>query len=155
MHSVFTSRRNLSLVAQTALAIAASMSLSTLSHAQGDSGYTQYRCVVLNESQACPAPSPAPATQVKTEIVAGPYASYLMHLGQDSETAIATARARGEIATLRTVQISMRQLSAIELYERHLGHLSPSATTYKTLAEAPLEAPIAQSRAESPRKGSL
>jgi len=151
MPSITTSRRVLSLVAQTTLALAASMSITSVSSAQVDSGYTQYRCVVLNETSACPAPSVTPASETRVEVVPGPYASYLMHLGQDSDTAIETARARGEVAVQRTVLVRTRPLSAMELHERHLGRLATSATSYQILAEAPVEAPSAQACIESPQ----
>jgi len=156
MPSTSTStRRVVSVMAQMALAVAAFVALPSVSSAQVDSGYAQYRCAVLNEAAACPAPSITPASETKIEIVAGPYASYLMHLGQDSETAIETARARGEVATQRTVLVRTRQLSAAELHERHLGRLATSATTYEILAEAPVEAPVEQARVESSQAGAL
>jgi len=155
MHSIRIFRRVPFVVAQATLAAAAALSFPSLSSAQADSGYTKYRCVVLGESQACAAPSVTPASEVKVEIVAGPYANYLMHLGQDSDTAIETARARGEVAMRRTVLVSTRQLSPTEQYERHMGRLATSATTYQILAEAPVEAPAAQACTDASQASAL
>jgi hypothetical protein len=92
---------------------------------------------------------------VKTEILLGPYASHLKYLGQDTETAMRSAREIGEVATQRTVLVTTRQLTGEEMHERYLGNLDTPATTYKILAEAPVANPTAQAGSKAPKPSAM
>jgi hypothetical protein len=81
---------------------------------------------------------------VERQTIAGPYARYLMYLGQDPALAIEAARAIGEVPALRTVRITTRQLTALEAYERYQGRLATPSVNAEILAEVPIEGPILQ-----------
>lgn len=139
MNSISISRQVFAVVG-TALLIATLMAAPSISVAQDASGYQQYRCTVLGDSRACPPPPETPADRIEVQTVVGPYALYLMHLGQNKDSAIEAARASGEVPILRTVRVTTRQLSAEESYERHLGLTTAPVKSYQILAEAPMEA---------------
>jgi hypothetical protein len=139
MNSIFNSRQVFAAVG-AALLTATLMASPSISLAQDGSGYQQYRCTVLGDSRACPPPSATPADRVEVQTVVGPYALYLMHLGQNEDSAIKAARASGEVPIQRTVRVTTRQLSARESYERYLGRTTAPVESYQILAEAPVEA---------------
>jgi hypothetical protein len=144
MSTMIVSRRALSVVAQAVLAASTLACLPSVSMAQEQEGYRLYRCAVLGDSQACPRSQVLPAVRVESLTTAGPYARYLMYLGQDPSHAIEAARAIGEVPVLRTVRITTRQLTSLESYERYQGRLATPSVKSNVLAEVPIEAPILQ-----------
>jgi hypothetical protein len=123
-----------------ALAAASLLALPTISQAQQSPGEATYRCTVLGDSAACPPASVTPADRIEVETIPGPYAQYLIHLGQAPETAIAAARPLGEVAVRRTVRISSTEpLTAEEAHERYLGEPVRPEESRRILAEVPIE----------------
>lgn len=51
-----------------------------------------HRCMVLGDRTACPITPFVPGERIDVELAPGPYARYLMHVGQDRDSAIAAAR---------------------------------------------------------------
>jgi len=110
------------------------------SNAQADPSLQKYRCTVLGDSSACVAGPKAMPDRVEVRILPGPYAAYLIHLGQSQEGAIESARHLGEKPLRRVVQVGARDLTPLQAYERYLGLFSPPRMIEQILDEAPVEA---------------
>jgi hypothetical protein len=97
-------------------------SLTAAMPARADTGADAYACHVVGDSSAC-AKLPAQAgSETTTQVTAGSYGRYLIHLGRTPDQAIAEARAIGEEPTVRIVsRDGQRHLSDFEAYERFLG----------------------------------
>ena len=117
-----------------ALLAAAAALASRPALAVEDPAWQSYRCVVLGQSTACRPPSVEPAERIEETTTPGPYARYLIHVGQEAGRAIATARAIGEQPQHLTLRVTTRPLTAEESYERYLGTLREPQTRREVVA---------------------
>lgn len=87
--------------------------------ADQDAGYAVYRRAVLGDTSVSAAATPS-WSRVGDSRVLGPYAQYLVYLGQSKADALAQAERAGERAREadRTVAAERPQLDAYELYQR-------------------------------------
>lgn len=110
------------------LVTAAMLATQHAAMAQGEltGGEKTYRCVVLGETSACPAPMPQRSAWIEERVEPGPVAKHYMYLGMDRDDAIAQAGEQGEQPVRRLVRMSMPEMSGAEKYARVLGH-GPSA----------------------------
>ena len=103
-----------------------------------DADYTHYRCSVLGDSRACAPGTAGTGDGIRVDVVPGPYATYLIHLGQDQARAIEAARDIGEMPVLRKLRITTRPLTDLEKYERYQGRLQVPDVRREVLAQVPL-----------------
>jgi len=136
--------RPASVVLAAPLLMVTALTVPATSAAQDSADFRQYRCTVLGEKSACPKASTAPADRTEVRVEPGPYALYLMHLGQKADDAIEEARGIGERPLRRTVRITTRQFTPMEAHERYLGRLGAPVEVQQILAEAPIETDAVQ-----------
>ena len=93
-----------------------------------DASYQTYRRVMLGESTVGAERQDTSDVQADN-YVPGPYAQYLVHIGQSKEQAIATARSRGEAPTVREEVHAQTPRTPFELYQRATGQWSGRSTS--------------------------
>jgi hypothetical protein len=105
------------------IAIAATLLTAVASQAATDSGYDQYRRVVLGDSSVAAPAGQQVGNQARLVQVPGSYAQYLIVNGTAADQAIATAARNGESAQyrLQTREVSRQPLNAIAAHEKFLG----------------------------------
>lgn len=119
-----------------ALAVIGSYPVS--SFANGDS-YSVYRCWQGDTAQ-CRSEAPLPDVRVEKRVVLGPYALYLMRLGESREVAATKAQAAGEQLVERTVRITKQELSQAQGYQRVIAGLPTRGYVEQTLSEVAIDA---------------
>jgi len=102
-----------------------------------------YRCVVLGNSDACPAPSAQSPVQIEERVEPGPIAKYYLHLGMDREAAMEKARAQGEVPTRLVVRVTTVALTDKEKYDNFLGNVPHRKTIEQVVVVGPTERPKA------------
>jgi len=85
-----------------------------------DASYQTYRRVMLGETVAGTERQDTSNAQAD-KFQPGPYAQYLIHTGKNKEEAIAAARARGEVPTVREEIHAQTPRTPFELYRRATG----------------------------------